>query len=408
LSIKVDVAQAVKEGAPGGGVRQRWFSRTLVAVQIALSVVLLAGASISVQAFLQIRYRDAGFDMDNLLTVLMSLPSGEEVDRAALTASLVEKATSLPAVSSVAATDALPLLLRATSFSIDEKALAPDEVGPKAIVLSGTPEYLKTMGFALLRGRFFDRSDREETPAVAVLSQSVAERHWPQGDPLGRTITVQGRSRQVVGVVSDIRLNLFDEAESSLGAVYLPMAQQPMPEYNFLMIRSEIDPKALVRSLRDGLPTVDPRVSLGFMRTMDEWFDLLFSGDSFMRRILSGFGFLALLLAALGTYGVLAYTVAQRSREMGVRMALGADASRIFRMIIGQGAILGLIGLLVGVPGVIAAVRILESVLAYAPSVDSLTIVAVFVVLFLSTLLASWLPARRAAGLDPLVMLREE
>jgi ABC-type antimicrobial peptide transport system permease subunit len=175
-----------------------------------------------------------------------------------------------------------------------------------------------------------------------------------------------------------------------------------------LMIRAKTDPETIGGTLREKLAMVDPRVSIAWMRTMDEWLDLVFGVESYIRDFLTGVGLLALLLAASGTYGVLAYTVAQRSREIGVRMALGADAPGILRMIIRQGAILGVAGLALGVPGAIAVARALDRVLTYAPPVDPLTIFALFAVLLISTLLASWLPARRAARVDPMIVLREE
>ncbi len=409
LSLKVDVAEAVKEGGRGSsGPSRRRLGGALVVAQIALAVVLLSAGSISLWAFLEARHYEAGFNMDHLLTVLVALPSGDQVDRAALAAILEERAKSFPGVASVTATNGLPLLLRATSFSIGEGPGASEEDGPRAVYLTATPDYLETMEFPLLRGRFFDRADREGTEPVAVVSQAVAERHWAQADALGKSIFVQGKSRRIVGIVRDIRLNIFDEVESSRGAVYVPFAQQPVAEELCLLVRSKVDPQPLVGPLRNELSGVDSRVSIGLTRSLHDWLDLLFSSDRYINVILTAFGLLAVLLAALGTYGVLAYNVAQRFHEIAVRMALGADPSRIVRIIIRHGAILGLIGLVIGIPGVIAVAGILESLLTSTPPINPLTIAAVFVVLFLSTLLASWLPARRAAGLDPMVVLRKE
>jgi putative ABC transport system permease protein len=407
-SFETNISRAIKEGARGGGPTRRRFSRALVVVQIALSLVLLTSASLSVKGFVQARYANPGFDMSNLLTVMVSVPNVDDAERKSLTSRLLGSIDGLPEIANAAGTNALPFFLRAGNFSIDEKPHTQDEGGPRATFLTCTPDYLETMGFTLLRGRFFDRGDREEASNVAVLSRAVAERHWPQDDPIGRTVTVEGRTRRIVGIVSDIRLNLFNEGENSLGAVYLPFAQQPASEYTLLMVRSRIDPKRIAASLRENLSLVDPSVSIAWMRTMDEWLDMLFGSENYIRDFLTGFGILAVLLAALGTYGVMAYSVAQRSNEIGVRLALGADAPRILRMVIQQGAVLGIAGLALGVPGVIVVTRILDRVLTYAPPVDPTTVTTVFVVLFSTTLLASWLPARRAARVDPMVVLREE
>jgi putative ABC transport system permease protein len=259
----------------------------------------------------------------------------------------------------------------------------------------------------MLQGRYFEAMDRSDSPPVAAVSQSVAERHWPGENPVGKRITLQETSREIVGIVADVRQSIINQGESSQGVIYAPYAQQPVQQ-SFLLVRCQMDPHTLAGSLRNELTAVDSRLSVGQMQTMHEFVDQFFQGANFFNIILIGFGLLALLLAALGTYGVLAYNVTQRSQEIGVRMAMGASPSRILRMVTRQGATLGIIGLVLGAPGVLLIARILDSIIVSAPPVDPMIVVVVFVVLFLATLAASWVPASRAAGLDPAAVLREE
>ena len=410
MSFKVNLSEAVKEGGRGSaGTSRRFVSRALVVAQIALSIVLLGGGSVLVQSFLALRHSDPGFDMDDLLTVTVSLPEGDDVDRALLTERLVERAESLPGVTHAAASSALPqnVFITTIGFSPDDRQPVGEEALPRAILVVSSPEYLETLGFPVLRGRFFTKADREELAAVAVVSQALADRHWPRGEALGRRVTIQGVSREIIGVVGDVRQSVINQGESSQGAIYVPVAQQPITA-PFLLLRTRVEPASLSGSVRNELVSVDSRVSIGQIQTMNEFVDQFFVGANFFNSILTGFGVLALLLASLGTYGVLAYNVSQRSQEFGVRMALGAGPERILRLVTRQGIKLGLLGLLIGAPGVIGVARIINSILVYSPPVNPLTILGVFVVLFLATFAASYIPARRAALLDPVIVLRQE
>jgi len=241
------------------------------------------------------------------------------------------------------------------------------------------------------------------------VSQSLAKRYWPSGDAVGRRLTIQDQSREIVGIVADVRQSLLaqGQGQSSQDALYIPYAQHPVPT-PFLLVRSRVSPTALIAPIRNELTRVDSRVSIGTIQTMQAFVDQFFVGANFFNAILTGFGALALLLASMGTYGVLAYNVAGRYRELGVRMALGAGPSRILRMVARQGVTLGVIGLAVGAPGVYALTRVINSILVYSPPVDPVTILAVFTALFLSTLAASYIPARRAAALNPVAVLRSE
>lgn len=408
MSFKVNLAEVVKEGGRGNmGADRRFVSRALVVAEIFFSIIFLAGGSVLVESFLAFRNNDPGFDMDNLLTVTLALPENE-ADQVALAERLIERAESVPGAVNATLSSSIPQNIYVTtgSFSVDEQPLGPDEPLPRAVLLVTSPEYLDTLSFSVLRGRFFSPNDRSETGAVTVVSQSIAERYWPGQDAVGRHITMQERSREIVGVVGDTQQSLVNQSESSQGAVYLPFAQQPMSG-PVLLVRTRVEPEALAGAMRNELSSVDSRVSIGQIQSLRAFVDQFFVGVNFFNAILTGFGILALLLAALGTYGVLAYNVAQRSQEFGVRMAMGAAPSTIRRMVTRQGVKLGVIGLTLGAPGVYAVARLINSILIYSPPADPKTILVVFAVLFASTLAASWFPARRAAALDPVAALRD-
>ena len=408
MSFKVNLAEVLKEGGRGSmGASRRFVSRALVVAEIFFSVIFLGGGSVLVESFLALRHSDPGFDMENLLTVTLVLPEGE-AEQIALAERLIERAESVPGVLDATLVSSLPqnIYINTGSFSVDEQPLGPDDPSPRAVLLITSPEYLDTLSFPVLRGRFFSPNDRKETGAVTVVSQSIAERYWPGQDAVGRRITVRELSREIIGVVGDTQQSLVNQGESSQGAVYLPFAQQPMSA-PFLLVRTKVEPEALAGAMRNELAAADSRVSIGRIESLQAFVEQFFVGANFFNAILTGFGALALLLAALGTYGVLAYNVAQRSQEFGIRMAMGAGPSTIIRMVTRQGVKLGVIGLVLGAPGVYAVARVINSLLIYSPPADPKTIAAVFAVLFASTLAASWIPARRAAALDPVVALRE-
>lgn len=359
------------------------------------------------ESFIALRNRDPGFDMENLLTVTLVLPEND-AEQIALAERIIERAESLPGVLDATLVSSLPLniYVNTGAFSVDEQPLGPDDPSPRAVLLITSPGYLNTLSFPVLRGRFFSPNDVKDTGAVTVVSQSIAERYWPGQDAVGRRITVQELSREIVGVVGNTQQSFVNQGESSQGAVYLPFAQQPMSA-PFLLVRTLVAPDALAGAMRNELTAADSRVTIGRIETLQAFVDQFFVGANFFNAILTGFGALALLLAALGTYGVLAYNVTQRSQEFGIRMAMGAGPSTIVRMVTRQGVKLGIIGLALGAPGVYLVARVINSVLIYSPPADPKTIAAVFVVLFASTLAASWFPARRAASLDPVAALRE-
>jgi putative ABC transport system permease protein len=411
MSFRVNLAEVLKEGGRGSaGTSRRFVSRALVVGEIALSIVLLAGGSVIVQSIRALRDSDPGFETGHLLAVTVSFPPGNDVDQVELTRRLIERTEALPGVVAAAAASALPqnVFVSTYSFTIDERPLGPDEPHPRAVLVKTSPRYTDSLGFPLLQGRFFDERDRADARPVAVVSRSLAERYWPSGtDIVGQSITVEESSREIVGIVENVRQSLVRQGEGGQETIYLPLAQSPTPSA-FVMVRTRLDPHGLAGSIRNQIDGTDPRIVIARIETMQEFVDQFFVGVNVVDSILTVFGVLALLLAALGTYGVLAYNVAQRSQEIGVRMALGAAPKRISGMFSRQGLALGVIGLLIGAPGVFAVTRVIASALVYAPPMKPFTLVTVFVVLLLTTLAASYFPARRAAALDPVIALRQQ
>lgn len=412
-SFKVDLAGSVKEGGRGvtGTAGKKLLSRGLVVAEIAMSLVLLAGGSILVRSFLELRNADAGFGSDGVLTIPVTLPFAVDNadERNAMLEQLVSTVTNMPGVETATVATTLPLNVFAVAdaFSIDGRALAADEARPRALWVGAPTNYLDAMGIPLMRGRFFSAADRDGSAPVVAVSARLAEVHWPDEDPIGQRLTFQGKSREIVGLIGDTRQTLLSTDGVADAVLYVPIAQDP-PAAIFVMARAAIDPGVLVAPLRTGLQELHSDLVIGRIQTLDEIVDQLFVGLNIFNYVLTGFGNLALLLASLGTYGVLAYNVTQRRQEIGVRLAMGAQQGEIVRLITRQGALLGAVGLLAGVPGVLAIVAVLRSVLVNSSPVQPGTIVAVAAVLFAATVAASVIPARRASKLDPVTVLRDQ
>jgi predicted permease len=405
-----DLASVVREGGRGTvGSSRRRMTRFLVVAEIALSLVLLAGSGILLRSFLDLRHADPGFEPGGLVTVPVQAPPGSEGEALrALEEALLERARAVPGVRAATLATALPqnVFNPAGTYTIDAAPPAPGEAHPRGVWAAVDPGYLEAIGIPLLQGRFFERGDGPGAEPVVVVNRALAERHWPGGDPLGRRLTFRDRSRRVVGVVGDTRQSLIRTGSGSEPALYLALAQQPEPSGLFLLLRSAVDVAGLAPELRRELQAQDPRLTLGTIQTLDQFIDQFFVGVNVFGTVLTSFGLLALLLAAIGTYGVLAYGVSQRSREIGVRLAIGARRGQVVGMITRQGLVLGLLGLALGAPGVVLISRVVRSVLIHASEAGAGMVAGAAGVLMLATLAASLVPALRAASLDPSEVLR--
>jgi putative ABC transport system permease protein len=410
---RMKLQETLKEGGRGGslGGRRRLASRILVVAEIALSLVLLGGGAVLVRGFLQIQNVDPGFDTASLATLRVELPEAGDAsatERTAALAEVVRRLESLPGVDAVAASSIRPRtpMVGGEPYAVDGAPTAEGEAAPSVATVAVGPGFFEMLRVPVAAGRGFDASDRPGTAPVAIVNRKLADKHWPGADPIGRTITSRGEARRIVGVVPNLRHAVFVEAVDQ-PELYLSLAQEA-PTSAAVTLRATGDPAALAKPVRDALTSYDRGLVLTPVQPLDEFTEQFFVGMKVMTSILAAFGTLALLLAALGTYGVLAYSVAQRTHEIGVRMALGARAGEVRGMVSRQGLVLAGLGIGIGVPGVIGVARLVGSTMAGLGTVEPLAVVVMAAVLAAVTLLASWMPARRAAAVDPAIALRGE
>ena len=392
----------------------------LVVSQLALSVILLAGAMLLIRSYQRLQQVDLGFDSDRVLTFEMLVPPGRQPDPAAARRTLAaveDRLASTPGVEGAGMISGLPLVSSggADSFVIEGR-VAPPPGAPawNARYLMATPRLFPVLAIPLKRGRLLADSDVPERPLVAVINETAARLYWSNDDAIGRTIRYYPQetspSIQIVGIVGDVRS--LGPAEPAPPAVYVPFAQAPRPPYEgramTFIVRTSGDPSAIVASARAAVTELAPGLPLANVRPMREVVSVAGAQPRFTTFVMSFFAGTAFLLAGLGLYGVLACGVEQRTREMGVRIALGAGRREIFRLVVGGGMGFALMGILVGIPAALALTRLMKGVLSEVTSNDPVTYIAVVAILGTVAFLASYLPARRATRVDPLVALRSD
>jgi putative ABC transport system permease protein len=412
-TAKKDHSGTLREGhgRGGGGASRKRLSRLLVVGEIALSMVALGAGSMLVRSFLELRSSAPGFDGDDVLVATLAIPQSrypDDPEERVLTDRILERIQRLPGVSAAAVVNMVPQSPFRPGDSLRIPGHEPPDgtALPEAFRVSVSPGYLEVMDIELLQGRFIEDQDREGGLKVAAVNRELVERHFQGRDPLGARLILSGEEFQVVGVVASVQQTLISAPGTSSETVYISQAQDPRP--GAILLESTGDPHQLAGPVRAAVQEVDVDVTLGTVLTMDEFVDQFFVGIRVFNIILGGFGIMALFMAALGTYGVLAYSVSQRRHEIGVRLALGAGAGKVVRMISGQGLILGGIGLAVGLLGTYPLIGVLQSVTATIATVKPSTLGVIVAVLAGVTVLASWIPARRAARVDPVDSLREE
>jgi putative ABC transport system permease protein len=392
----------------------------LVVGQLALSVVLLVGATLLIRSYQHLQRVDLGIDTDSVLTFSSSVPPARQRDPAAARRMLIaieERLAAIPGVESAGAISNLPLASPGPpdSFNIEGRAEPPPgSPAWNARYLMTTPRTFGALRIALKRGRLLADTDVAGQPLVAVINETAARLYWSGDDPVGRTIRYYpletSPSIRIVGIVADVR-SRGPHIEPP-PAVYVAYAQAPRPPYQgrsmTFVVRVRGNPNDIVASARAAVTDVDPALPLANVRTMSEVASAATGQPRFTTLVMSFFAGVAFFLAALGLYGILAYSVEQRIREIGVRIALGADNREIFRLVIGNGMVLALAGVAIGVPAALALTRWMSDLLTGVASSDPLTYLAVIGVLGVSAFLASYLPARRATRVDPMVALRTE
>ena len=405
-----DVARDVAGGTSGRLVR-----RVLVVSEVALAVVLLVSAGLLLRSFQLLRQVDAGFSTENRLTMRMVLPMPKYAKPEARTAfydEMLRRVKELPGVESAGMITFLPLSFNGMnfSFSVEGQPSPPDMKLPFALYRVVSPDYFRALGIALQRGRFFDGHDVLDSQPVMVINRRLAEKYWPGEDPIGKRLKIGPLDSPspwltVVGVVSDVRQTGLYEQKLEF---YVPYAQErrSFMAPRDLVVRTQQDAASLAAAVRQAVWAVDKDQPVSNVRTMDQVFSAAISQERFQALLLGMFATLALLLACVGLYGVISYTVVQRTHEIGVRVALGAQPRDVLRLVIRQGMLLTLAGLVVGIAAGTLLTRVLTDMLFGVTPRDPVTFVAVPVLLLVVAFLACWIPARRATRIDPLIALR--
>jgi putative ABC transport system permease protein len=386
----------------------------MVLTEIALAVVLLVGAGLMMKSLFRLLQVDVGFRSQNLLTMAVLLPAKKYPDANQLVnfnQQLTERIGSLPGVAGTGTVSVLPLNPgNTTRFYVEGDPVPPPGQEVEANNRVVDDHYFKTLGIPLVAGRMFDTGDKADSPGVVIIGKSVADRMFAGRDPIGKRLSygsAQFKPDLIVGVVGDVKITGLDDAIKPV--IYYPFRQNPGPFAN-LVIRTDGDPNAAVTAVRNEIRNLEPDMALLNVRTMDEM--IAQTPASFMRRfpalLISIFAGVALLLASIGLYGVISYSVTQQTHYIGVRMALGAQTSDILKMVLKQGLLLALAGVAIGVVAAWALMRLLGSLLFEVRTSDPATFALAAGSLFVVALLACYLPARRATKVDPLVSLRYE
>jgi len=412
--------ETLKEGGRDSatGRRGHFVRSLLVILEVVFSLVLLVGAGLLINSFLRLRSVDPGFQTDNLLTMSVVLPQPKYPDqarRSAFYTELLSRVEALPGVKAAAVTNWIPLVSQGDSigFSIDGRPDPGPGQRPTVVTRVVSPHYFSAMGIQLVQGRQFAEQDRLDSPAVAVISETMARRHWPGEDPLGKRITPGSPTSTdpddwitIVGVAKDVRQFGLDAEPRP--QMYLTYVQAGFFAPRHLVVRTEVEPLSLAGTVRKTVWEVDKDQPVSNISTMEDVLSESIARQRFSMLLLGIFAAVALVLAAVGIYGVMSYTMAQRTHEIGIRMALGAQRRDVLKLAVGQGLKLVLIGVAVGLALALALTRVMSSLLFGVSATDPATLITISLVLISVALLASYIPARRATKVDPMIALRYE
>ncbi|MGH9854638.1 MAG: ABC transporter permease, partial [Blastocatellia bacterium] len=414
---QVNLNELLKEGGRGGGGQRRRLRDALVITEVALALALLAGAGLLIRSFLKLQQADPGFNPERVLTASLFLPGaryGDAPKVAAFQQRLLERITTLPGAQSVGLTSDLPWTGydENAGFTIEGKTFPPND-GPSARYHFVSSDYFRTIGAPLIAGRFFNADDRQDTQPVVLINRSMAERYWPGESAVGKRFTFSSQPKErdwftVVGVVGDVKD--FPHSPAAEPAFYWATMQQPLfgARQFSLAVRSNADPLNLVEAVRGEVRALDKDLPLAEVKTLETIAAAAVAGRRFTLWLVGFFALTAMALAAIGIYSVLSYLVAQRTHEIGLRMALGAPLGDVLKIVIRQGMTLVLLGLALGIGAAFALTRLIKGLLFEVSATDPLAFALAAALLAVVALLACYIPARRATKVDPMVALRCE
>jgi putative ABC transport system permease protein len=413
-AAKPNLNEDLKEGTKGsmGSSAGKRTRSVLVVMEVALSLVLLIGAGLMIKSFLRLQQTNLGFNPDKVLAMSLSLSRSrypEDRQQAAFYQQALERIQSLTGVQSAAATTSLPLTLSISGSDFRIEGRPEPEAGKEMIISTSSVSrgYFQTLGVPLLKGRDFTDRDNSDAPQTAIINNDLARIYFPNEDPIGKRITfTDGESWiSIVGVIGDVkRLGLDTSAKPE---VYFPFLQVPSLSMS-LVVRTTTEPLSLAGAVKSQIQMIDRDLPIDESKTMQQLLADSNSGRRFNMLLLTVFAVVALVLAVVGIYGVMSYTVTQRTHEIGIRVAIGAQARDVFRMVIGQGMILAMIGIAFGLVGAFALTRLMTTMLFGVEPTDPATFVTIAVLLTAVALVACYIPGRRATKVDPLVALRYE
>jgi putative ABC transport system permease protein len=416
-SSRLGINETLKEGGRGATEsrgKRRWRD-LLVISELALAVMLLIDAGLLVKSFWRLQRVDSGIDTERVLTMQLALRGQRYADPKQVDAfypRLLERIQALPGVRTAAVSNSLPPdnTEESDDFTIEGRTNLPNQPSPIAYVIRVSQDYFRAVGIPLRRGRYFNAADSGDAPLVAIINETMARQFFPNEDPIGKRINTadegQPAWRQIIGVVGDAKYNGL--AEETQPAMYQPSLQAT--SYNvFLSVKTEAaDPLGLVSAVRNEIKSLDPDLPVARVRTLEQHFATAVAQPRFGATLVAIFAALALILASVGVYGVISYSVTQRTHEIGVRVALGARSLDVLSLVVRQGMTLTVIGLGVGLGASFALTRLIKTLLFGVSATDPLTFIVISVLLTFVALLACFVPARRAAKVDPLIALRCE